>query len=694
MFENIIGGFWDYLLQLNMLSAVFVVIISLVAVLILYFIYGVIPAAFIWRRVKKQLIKDDLVLISLLALIVIFLGNYLFTLLQINNLIISLVGLLILILFWQDKKIRQYLLSIKLNKRDWVVILLILLFSLSWSLPSILSGLSTKEGGVLFSPSLGGERILFTAYGQSALDGIPPAHPYWANYDLSYHYFGMMIQNFFVRFGLDAIVVNFMILPTLVALICGLAIWQLARRYTNYWFALAAPIVFFLWDNLSWLLPASMHYPDRPQIWWLTPFQAQHHVYINGQSYHFAALFVIAAIFLLQEMFSAIEDKKQKGYVQAILLGMVAGSLILIKVQAFMVVAGGFVLWQIYYLLRRESSWSVKKAHLKPMAVFWLVFCLMAVFFVYTNRNFLLVPDSGNLAWRPFDEVHTTFDAMNREDTFLGTTMGQWTDYLALPKLTNYKPLSVVLVSTIIFTFGASLIGLGAIFFSKLRKSPVLIFAILSSLIAIFAMYFLYVGGGNQWQFSYAAYPLLSVLVAVTLYQFSSKWRWLLLVIFTTISIPTMWGQFTMYIDGYIQVPETDIQLMTDLANKVDKGSSCLLALPRESDVETNQEMDIINQIREVIFPVYADCNLVASYGPRTAVNTRTDQGVEIFQGARQNFIDMQTKDEFVNLAQSTLPDYIWIAKNNLYGVETSDLADLGYTEVINSIDSGIVVAR
>ncbi len=655
---------------------------------VIVFLLLLAPGLALWQALTSRILWRDLPAVTALVLLLLFFWQYLITALNLPLFIFWIgIGGWVLIGGWRGgwaglKRLRQ---SFQVK---YLGLFLLLAFSaLAWIRPTLLVGQHNPEREVLVSP---GERLLFLGYDAGIARSLPPQHAYWAEVPLAYHYFGMVEQVAWQNFGFDPLLLNYIFLPLLMALVVGglIAVLSvsLSPQPVAWWLA---PLIFFWWDTALAIMPASLHLPGSLSVrWWHGPYQGHAHPYMNGPSHHFGTAFFLFLWYLA----SLLSLPRSRKYWLALLLGVTAASLILFKVQTFLIVTllGGLVAIIVgaTALIRRRLTLGLRLA-----AIASLAFVLVTGLFIIHNRPVLLEGGSGNISFRPFQEV-IGLEINNLPALQLWYQRMTGIPYQQLSAPTDYLgntrsiiALSLLTLLSLGVTLFVKLIGIAAPNGTDQPKRWLILTMKAAVVIGLGLMYSLAMGGSNQWQFLYPVLALLSVLTALTL----ASWRYTLVwvIIASLLAMPTALGMLAMFSERQLTGIPADylstVSAMVPPAKR--KTATCLFLLPQETPINSNQPL-------ELILPFYARCLAAGTFGPQTYLNTRpVDMGKVGTLWDRYNRAN--DNQSIIAVMAELQPDYIWLAPKNRYGLTEPELEAAGWRQQYSPrFTAGTVWAR
>lgn len=577
------------------------------------------------------------------------------------------------------------------QRKHWLLLIFFLLMPLAWTLPTITTGMLDHNHDVIMSMWLGGERLMMTGHATTVFEQLPPVHPYWQNVWLQYHYFGTVLQTAYHSFGLNPLLVNFMLLPTAIGLAVGLSLFVLTRYLTkNRTLAFGAVIIFFWWDTLGYLFPPAYRY--GPLRWWMTVFTDHKHAYINGNSHQFAALFLTLALVLFwQALVSSKVKTKQFSY---FLAGAAVGVLILMKAQAFIAFVGGtliyLVLEIIFSLVGRQRTIT------KTLGAWcWLLIggLTTGLPLIWHNRAQLFIPKETNVQFSPLahplgalDNVPSIHQYINQLSPGITAQLRFWRDYDLPPALVHYFWYISLGFMVVAVSFKA--LGLLAPFFTRSldrerRSLILLLFSI--SVSAIVATMLLWLTLGNQWQFLFTAYLPLSILTAYVISRWPNPKIWLIGL--TLISLPTGLGVLAeKRVDR--SLPRAEIESVSQIRGLRARFDSCFFALPPNTE-DPNSPVDLYNQVREIMYPFYAHCRVNAAMGPKPILNFAQRDTEQIYKVLKPDLLAVVDVPSLGNYLNKYQPHWLWLAPNNRYAATAKNMAVYGYQPVAGTGETG-----
>lgn len=559
------------------------------------------------------------------------------------------------------------------------LIIFFLFMSLAWTLGTFNTGLVDQNGQTIFSMWLGGERLMMTGHATTVYEQIPPIHPYWQDVYLQYHYFGTVLQTAYHSFGGNALIINFLLLPTVISIVVSAAFYYLGFAITkSRWFALASVIIYYWWDTLGYFFPPEYRYGETR--WWVTIFTDHKHAYINGNSHMFAALFTLMGLVF----FWLYLSRKKFNNLSLVIAGMSGGVLLLMKAQAFLAFVGAVL---IYVVLLFVSGLFAKESFLKESlkTAWWLVVggALTAIPLFVSNRVQLTHPDEKNILFSPLSHplgalnnvpaIHSRIDSLAPGIT---SQLNFWREYQLPPDLVKYFWLislgfMLVAISAKVLGFLAPLMTLKLE--EKRQRMILMLFSL--ALSATLATMLLWLALGNQWQFLFTAFIPLSLLTVFVINKLPfSK---ILFVLLTLLSLPTGLGVLA---DSPIDrtLPTAEIVSVSKIKKMRQPMSTCFFGLPINSE-DPNSPVDLYNQVREIMYPFYAGCRVNAAMGPKPILNFALQDTDHIYKVLKPDLLavgDLETLGGYLNQYS---PEFVWLPINNRYSVNAAELVQYGY---------------
>jgi len=633
------------------------------------------------RISRRSLI--DLPLSLGIGLTALFFWQYLNVALQLSGVIFFLpVVVLVWLSYRNQKQLFEYfhLYKLALTKK-WLLILFFVLI-LTWTLPTLTTGLTNKEGDLILSVWLGGERLMMTGHGTSVYQELPPTHPYWLNVPLQYHYFGTVIQTAIARFGFDSLIANFWLIPTLIGFIVSAFIYQIAFGLTKKILAgVFAVIVFFLWDSAGYLF--SQDYTYVVGRWWQTVFTDHKHAYINGNSHQFSTLFT--ALFMYFLYLATI--LKERRYLYYFLSAVTGGALLLFKAQAFLAVAGAITVFFIGWLL--SIIWCVNFKNIldwfKSGLAFLAGYLLVILPLLWHNRAVLLAEGEQNVIFAPFNQAVGSFNNVPKYHELILQTINFPANQL------HYWFANNPTQEVIILFFKITLLSIGGAVFLKLlgliplftlwKEKPENRLAIFSmgslGLMGILLTYGTLLTLGNQWQFIFSAFLPLSILTAVFISRL--KWSAYVFIILTLLAIPNGLGViYDSPLDRTLPIEE--VSVVKDIKMKVRPNDLCFFALPINTD-DPNSPVDIFNQTREIMYPAFAGCKVVAAMGPKPILNYPLKDTEYIHHELKPELLALEKPEDVLHYLEKYGQRIVWLAPNNRYQLTDEHLLSLDYVK-------------
>ena len=690
----IIRDSWHYLTTLQF-SGVLLYLLQGVVFALVVVCFILIPGFVIWRRLTTERLTLSALIPSMLIGTVFFLiTTYFLYLVAFSGWRYGLVlGLILVAIIRYDRASLTQLRELVRGRAKRIILFVIacLLLAGVWVWPSVFTGFTTTRDTVLFTPSMSGERLLFTGYAKELSQGIPASHGYWQDLSLSYHYFGLLIFSGFAQFGLDPFLTNFGWASWFCGGLTAAALWWIAASFKNgRRFAWAAPVIFFLWDNLNWAVPSALRYAKWGGDWHRAVFHPQHHIFQNGQAN------IIAMVIFLAWVVVLIQILRQRAHLTraTVVLAVILATLILVKVQVMVVLWGVSALLFLYVLVRKTwfSRWRAWLYIAVAGSLSAAIFMQHAAIFIESAKY-----DNG-ITFRPFTQIvelgyYSSF-ARRSLIELLGRDHDKWNDWWMIA-----GPYALPLL--IGLTFGCILFllsfkGLGLLSLVNSKKSDatdrrVIHVFVLFAVVALSGQYLLSMALGNQWQFVYYAYPLLAVLTAYVLYQTRHLVKWM--AVLTLLSVPSTIGYLQSgNSERYVELPTAEISVMKQLAQVSRLGESCLFVPPAEKeDRWEKNEIDLRTGVRGLTYPVYANCTPEVTLGYPAQLNLTPKQRGTAYHHRRDLYEKITTPDQFTFYLSRHAPKYVWIAAQPRWNITQDVMQSAGYEQIINDENGGTV---
>ncbi|MFA5932956.1 MAG: hypothetical protein WCV81_01670 [Microgenomates group bacterium] len=497
------------------------------------------------------------------------LGFVAFTLLSYILILVKLELLILLIVIFIDifclkntnLSFKQYKIP---DKKHLITLLLIFILGIAGQLAVIAPSGTTINGDIVFWSSNGHDGAWHIALMESISKGPPFMNPSLAGERLiNYHFFSDIAPAVFYKYlGISGFDLYFKFFPLFYSILLGALTFFIGKKIGDN-FSAGIWSVFFVYFSGSfgyiatWIKNKTI---DGESIFWASQIQSS-----SGNPPQIASFIILITFLYLFYQFLA-----KKNLSLYLLCCMLAGTLIVFKVYAGVVVLGSLVIIGFWQLLR-EKQFSI-------LAVASLSSLLSAVlYFPNTSQS------ASFLIYEPWWLIRTMVVSNSRLD---------WLD-LELKRQTyfsenNWKRVfQIEITSFLIFIFGnlgAKFIGIVA-FFDKLKFnyfSQLLLLISFSSL--ILPLIFLQKGvAGNIAQFLQyliLIFAILSGIAVSTLMQkLSSKVMYLLVSFFIIfISVPT---QVALLYDFYSKPPlakisSNEIQALNYLKLNSEKNSTII----------------------------------------------------------------------------------------------------------------------
>jgi hypothetical protein len=522
-----------------------------------------IPGRVILGR-QKNLSKVGILAVSFILGIVLWgWQGYIFGFLHVY--ILSYAYLLVFLLIFLKKKYYSFSFpSVKLNKIDWLTILMAGVGIFGQVIPNVRTGQITSLG-LFISPLNNPDHVWHVSLVEEFLKRFPPNEPGMFGIPLvNYHFWFNMVTADIIRvFHLPIFQTQFIGMYGIASVLLALISYSFASSilksklflriflfFTFFSGNLIALFIFLIKNKLPSVLISGFEDATK---------------FIDAPGRGFAIIISLAALYILYKNRGKISWKN------VFIVGLLFGSLIGFKVYFGLPFIFGLFCLAIFDLLKKNFS----------------SLCIFGVAVIFSLAQFIPFNlTSGGLAFMPF-EIPKSF--------MLGIGINinriiNWDINLADH---NYLPfaLSGILISIVYLVVQFGIKSFGFIFFKKTLKIlgsgfSVLLYSTIFSSLVLGLFFYQKIGGANIWEFFMTASLILTITISLNACLFLSKLKKIPMFIFLTLiillTVPS-WAQSTYYnlslnfFSGFHGISNPELKSYEYLKNNTPKDSMILL---------------------------------------------------------------------------------------------------------------------